>query len=113
MLSRAQKPLDFDALAADSTHVENHTLYELRRDLRFVANTVTAILDSLPIQRRPLSEAAKAMHVEVTWVRRNGLCPCCQREPVCGPEGRLPGSEFDHWYGRSRNRPEESWLVCR
>lgn len=88
------------------------TIERMQRELRFVAETVTAILDNLPVQRRPPSDWTKAVHVRVTWLRRNGLCSCCQKEQVCGPEGKLPGAEFDHWYGRYRNRPEETWLVC-
>ncbi|HLX43604.1 MAG TPA: hypothetical protein VKR43_09230 [Bryobacteraceae bacterium] len=84
----------------------------LQRDMQFLTATATVILDSLPIQRRPLSDATKLLHCKVTWTRRNGLCACCQRQPVCTAEGKLPGAEFDHWYARHRNGPEESWLVC-
>jgi hypothetical protein len=73
---------------------------------------VTAILDSLPVQRRPLSDATRAVHVRVTWERRNGFCSCCQLVPVAGPEGKLATAEFDHCYARHRNRAEETWLVC-
>ena len=68
--------------------------------------------ESLPMQRRPLSQWARRMHLEVTCSRRNGLCPCCQEVPVCNELGRLPGAEYDHWYARNRARAEETWLVC-
>jgi hypothetical protein len=110
MLLRNQQDLGLDA---DETSGDDGALERVQRDLRFVAQTVTAILDGLPIQRRPLAESTKALHVRVTWLRRNGYCPCCQQADVCGVDGKLPGAEFDHWYGRSRNRPEETWLVCR
>lgn len=110
MLFRDQPDLEIEA---DGTLDNPTTLDRVQRDLRFVAQTVTAILDGLPVQRRPLAESTKALHVQVTWMRRNGYCPCCQRVDVCGVDGKLPAAEFDHWYGRSRNRPEETWLVCR
>jgi hypothetical protein len=112
MLSRDQRRFDF-APPTKPPPAESNALDRLQCELRFVAHTVMTILESLPLQRRPLSATTKAVHAEVTWLRRNGLCPCCQQMPVCGPEERLLASEFDHWYGRSRNRPEETWLVCR
>lgn len=84
----------------------------LQRELRFVAETVTAIMDSLPIQRRPLNDSTKAVHVKATWLRRNGFCPACQQTPVCVATEKVDGAEFDHWYARHRNRAEETWLVC-
>jgi hypothetical protein len=93
---------------------ENHgALDQMQREIRFVSETVATILDSLPVQRRPLSDSTKALHVRVTWLRRNGYCPCCQQLKVCTAEGKLAGAaEFDHWYARHRNGPEETWLVC-
>jgi len=87
-------------------------LVRLRRDLQFVSETVVTILESLPVQRRPIPEWAKALHVRVTLARRNGFCPCCQQIEVCSAEGRAEGAEFDHFYGRHRNGPGETWLVC-
>lgn len=84
----------------------------LHRDLQFVSDTVVTILDSLPVQRRPIPEWAKALHVRVTLERRNGYCPCCRQTQVATEEGKTPGAEFDHWYGRHRNGPGETWLVC-
>jgi hypothetical protein len=73
---------------------------------------VKDLRESLPMQRRPLSRWAQKIHVDVTYTRRNGLCPCCQETPVCNQDGRLPRAEFDHWYARNRARAEETWLVC-
>ena len=64
------------------------------------------------MQRRPLSRWVQQIHLEATYTRRNGLCPCCQQTPVCNQDGRLPGAEFDHWYARNRARAEETWLTC-
>jgi hypothetical protein len=91
---------------------EDSALERLHRDVRYVSETVSVILDSLPIQRRPLAEWTKALHVRVTQLRRNGFCPCCQQMTVCNSQGRLEGAEFDHWYARYRNGAEETWLVC-
>jgi hypothetical protein len=110
MLFSKQQELGLETIA---TSGDENALERVQRDVRFVAQTVTAILDGLPIQRRPLADSTKALHVRVTWLRRNGYCPCCQQADVCGVDGKLAGTEFDHWYGRSRNRPEETWLVCR
>jgi hypothetical protein len=87
-------------------------LVRLHRDLQFVSETVVTILDSLPVQRRPIPDWAKALHVRVTLLRRNGYCPCCQQTQVCSADGKTTGAEFDHWYGRHRNGPGETWLVC-
>jgi len=108
----AAMPTDQLQFDLSATQVENPAIEQLQRELRFVAETVTTILDNLPVQRRPLSESTRALHVRVTWERRNGLCPCCQTVPVCTAEGKLPGAEHDHWYSRHRNRAEETWLVC-
>jgi hypothetical protein len=79
--------------------------------------TITAqlkeIRQNLPQQRRPLSRKAQEIHIRATWARRNGLCPCCQSEPVCSDTGRREGAEFDHWYSRNQNRVTQTWLVCR
>lgn len=91
---------------------DNEELRSIKRDVRFVAETVSAILENLPVQRRPLSDATKALHVRAVALRRNGYCPCCQRTLVCGHDGRLPAAEFDHWFGRHRNGVTETWLVC-
>lgn len=84
----------------------------IRKDLRFVVETVAEILDSLPVQRRPLSESTKTLHLRVTAARRNGYCPCCQAVEVCTSERRADGAEFDHFFGRNKPGPTETWLVC-
>jgi hypothetical protein len=66
----------------------------------------------LPLQRRPLSRRAQELHQRAIWSRRNGLCPCCQTEPVCTETGKLQGSEFDHGYSRNQNRVTQTWLIC-
>jgi len=91
---------------------EDSAIERLHRDARFVSDTVAAILESLPVQRRPIPDWAKALHVRVTLLRRNGYCPSCQQTPVCSADGKNAGAEFDHWYGRHRNGPGETWLVC-
>jgi hypothetical protein len=73
---------------------------------------VREIRANLPAQRKPLSRRTQQVHISATWTRRNGLCPCCQQEPVCNESGRLDRAEFDHWYGRNQNRVTQSWLVC-
>jgi hypothetical protein len=87
-------------------------LGSIRKDLRFVVDAVASILDNLPVQRRPPSDATKDLHVRVTMERRAGFCPCCEEAVVCGAGGKLPGAEFDHWFGRYRNGSAETWLVC-
>jgi hypothetical protein len=84
----------------------------LERSLAFMSAGIAAILDNLPVPRRSLSDSTKALHQEVTLLRRNGYCPCCQQVHVCDVQGKLPGAEFDHWYGRNRNAPDETWLIC-
>ncbi len=79
---------------------------------RAVAAELKDIKANLPQQRRPLSSRAQDLHIRATWARRNGLCPCCQSEPVCTDTGRLQGAEFDHWYSRNQNRSTQTWLVC-
>lgn len=87
-------------------------LDQLRHDLSFVAATVAQIAASLPQQRRPLTDGTKVLHSRVTWLRRSGFCPACQAVRVCDAEGRLPGSEFDHFFGRHRPEPAATWLIC-
>jgi hypothetical protein len=91
---------------------ESSALARLHNDIRFVAATVAEIAASLPVQRKPLADGTKAIHMRVTWERRAGFCPCCQRTPVCDGGGKFPNGEFDHWYGRHRNASSETWLVC-
>ncbi len=79
---------------------------------RTIVGELREIRQSLPQQRRPLSPKTQALHVAVTLARRNGICPCCQEAPVCTESGRLPGAEYDHFYGRSQNRASQTWLVC-
>lgn len=100
----AQQPSAVDRLA---TQVER-----IASTQQFLAAAVVEIRKNLPVQRRALSERTRNLHIQVVATRRNGLCPCCQEMPVCTAEGKLPGAEFDHWYGRSRNRATETWLVC-
>jgi hypothetical protein len=105
-------PLPQQLALVPATLAADDPLLRLRRDLQFVSETVVTILDSLPVQRRPIPDWAKALHVRVTLLRRNGYCPCCQQMQVCSLEGKITGAEFDHWYGRHRNGPGETWLVC-
>jgi hypothetical protein len=63
-------------------------------------------------RRKGLTTWTKGLHVACVSTRRNGICPCCQEIVVCTPEARAEGAEFDHWYGRWRNQPDETWLVC-
>jgi hypothetical protein len=60
-------------------------LDRIERSLNFLSATTAAILDGLPVQRRPLAESTKALHLRVTCLRRNGYCSCCQRVRVCLP----------------------------
>lgn len=85
---------------------------ETQQRLIVIESAVMQILRSLPVSRRPLADWVKQLHVEVTCDRRNGYCPCCSRVMVACSDGRIDGAEFDHWYGRHRNGPEETWLVC-
>ena len=80
---------------------------------RALTSEVREIKANLPMQRRPLSKRAQEIHVRATWSRRNGLCPCCQAEPICTEFGRVGEAEFDHWYSRNQNRVTQTWLVCR
>jgi hypothetical protein len=91
---------------------EDSALERLHRDVRFVSELVADIRDSLPIQRRPLSEWTKSIHIRVTLNRRNGFCPACSVTPVCDIHGKLPGAEFDHFYARHRAGVSETWLTC-
>jgi hypothetical protein len=91
----------------------------LLRMLEIVRNRVELIHEelrdikvSLPIQRRPLSRRTQQLHITATLSRRGGFCSCCQETPVVDANGRLPGAEFDHWYGRHQNRVTQTWLVC-
>lgn len=84
----------------------------LHREVRFIGEAVREILRGLPVQRRPLSDTTKELHLQVTLARRSGFCPCCQRVKVCSPCGRIEGAEYDHFYARHRNGPAETWLVC-
>jgi len=104
-------PDQMDLLGVDPAQPDR-AIERIQRDLSFVSETVTTILDSLPIQRRPLSDGTRLLHCRVTWLRRNGYCPCCQHVRVADADGRLQGSEYDHFFGRHRNGPRESWLVC-
>ena len=79
---------------------------------RVVTAELKEIKASLPLQRRPLSRKTQELHVRVVWSRRNGICPCCQVEPVCTETGRLDGAEFDHWHIRNQAGPTCTWLTC-
>ena len=79
---------------------------------RAVAADLKDIKANLPMQRRPLSKRAQAVHIRAIWARRNGLCPCCQDTPVCTATGKLEGAESDHWYSRNQARVTQTWLVC-
>ena len=59
------------------------------------------ILESLPIQRRPLSEWTKALHVRVTLSSKKWFLPLLPVRPVCDTQGKL---------ARSRVRPL-AWAV--
>ncbi|MGA3186692.1 MAG: hypothetical protein ABSF22_06235 [Bryobacteraceae bacterium] len=82
--------------------IEDPDRNRIERTLGFLSAGVAAILDNLPLP----------LHVRVTLERRAGWCPCCQQAKVCDGNGKLPGAEFDHWYGRNRNSADETWLVC-
>lgn len=79
---------------------------------RTIVDELREIRQNLPQQRRPLSPKTQALHIAVTLARRNGVCPCCQETPVCAASGRLPGAEYDHFFGRNQNRTTQTWLVC-
>ncbi len=84
----------------------------LQSGQRSLSADLRDIKASLPVQRKPLSVRSQELHVHVIWTRRNGLCPCCQESPVCGAAGRIEGSEYDHWFCRSKNRVTQTWLIC-
>jgi hypothetical protein len=85
----------------DAIHAGQKTLVAEVREIRV----------NLPAQRRPLSKRTQGIHIRATWARRNGLCPCCQAEPVCTDSGRLEGSEFDHWLGNPGERERDSGMI--
>ena len=98
--------------AGPSPAGHTHEGERVERTLGFLSAGIAAILENLPLPRRAPSDSTKALHIRVTLERRNGYCACCQQTPVCSANGKLPGAEFDHWYGRHRNAPDETWLVC-
>jgi len=89
-----------------------HKIERLEAGQRQLTSAVEDLAGRVGERRRNLSAWAKSLHVTCVAARRNGICPCCQEVPVCTPEGRVDGAEYDHWYGRWRNRAEETWLVC-
>lgn len=40
------------------------------------------------------------------------VLPASEGMQPCSLYGRLEGAKNDHWYGRHRNSPTETWLVC-
>src|SRR5262245_37109758 len=108
MLQRqSHLPLELPRRALDPSSEDR-----VERALGFVSAGLAAVLENLPLPRRTLNESTRALHLRVTLERRNGYCPCCQQTLVCDAAGKLPGAEFDHWYGRNRNAPDETWLIC-
>jgi hypothetical protein len=87
----------------ESLHAVQHYIAEGLKDIR--AN--------LPVQRRPLSKRTQELHILAVSTRRNGRSPCRQETPVCTDTGRLNGSEYDHYFGRSQNRVTQTWLVSQ
>lgn len=65
----------------------------------------------LVLVRRAVPERVKHLHIDLLARKRNGLCPCCEYEPVLG-EGVVLG-EWDHWFGRNFNDLDQVWLVCK
>jgi hypothetical protein len=104
----AQRVLSFEHVIS----VLSQKLDRLHSGQLVLCAQVKDLRESLPMQRRPLSRWVQAMHVQVTYSRRNGICPCCQEVPVCDEHGRLPGAEFDHFYARNRAGIEATWCVC-
>lgn len=86
----------------DSIHASQRTLQEQLRDIK----------TSLPMQRRPPTPRTVAIHVKATLLRRNGVCPACSEISVCDANGRLPGSEVDHFYARDKAKVQDVWIVC-
>jgi len=86
----------------ESIHASQRTVVEELRTIKI----------ALPMQRKPLSKRAQALHILATSTRRNCLCPCCQEVPVCTDLGRLEGAEYDHFFNRNQNRVTQTWLVC-
>ncbi|MFC3127221.1 KilA-N domain-containing protein [Pseudoroseomonas globiformis] len=70
--------------------------------------------DLLLGQRRSFSARSQATIVQaVRATPFAGHCPCCGQGPVLDEAGRpLAGAEFDHFFHRSLNRPENGWLIC-
>jgi len=111
--TRFEEPVQRAFTFEEAIAVITERLDRLHSGQNLLSAQVKDLRESLPLQRRPASAWVQRIHAEVVWTRRNGMCPCCQEVPVCNEQGRLPGSEIDHWYGRHRNGVTEVWLCCR
>lgn len=63
--------------------------------------------------RKALSVKTVNQHIFIIQERFGGLCPCCQKNQVVLPSGRLTNeAEKDHWFARYKNGLHDTWIIC-
>jgi hypothetical protein len=108
----SDRPAEPEQLVLRMLEIVRDRVESIHASQRTITEELRTIKTSLPMQRKPLSRRTQAIHIQATLTRRNGLCPCCQEEPVCNEHGRLAGAEYDHFFARDKNRVSQTWLVC-
>lgn len=65
-------------------------------------------------KRRELTINTRRQHIDTILDFYGGRCPCCESIRIIDQFGnKLPAANDEHWEGPTKNRPHETWIVCR
>lgn len=79
-----------------------------------IAQELTEIKESLPLNRRKLARATRRAHVSCILSWYEGKCPCCRQTRIIGENGSpMPGCQEEHFINRHENAIDKTWLVCQ
>jgi Rha family phage regulatory protein len=78
-----------------------------------MAEDISAIKFRLSKQRREITRATKAEHIDAVQLISGGHCPCGCGNLVIQNGAKSPFAEFDHHYENSKPDAAHTWLICK
>lgn len=61
---------------------------------------------------RPFALKTRRLHIAVVESEYNGMCPCCRGVRIVEGGEKLPNCNDEHFRGRQKNAPEDTWISC-
>jgi hypothetical protein len=84
-----------------------------RRVIKIEGQLVEIQRASLRFMDKPFTPRTRRIHQLHVWSQYAGMCPCCRVVQIVKENGdRLLACNDEHYGGRAKNKPHQTWITC-